>query len=129
VKMEAAVFSQSNLVLAAALAAAAVVALCGAASARDYKTGCANGACVIVDDTGRISFFAVGAKTLAEGADQLKAPASARIRPPLNISCSSAAGGDACVVTDADGDVWVGPTRAGTAFGEPVARIPVPGAH
>jgi hypothetical protein len=85
------------------LAAAAGVALSGAASARDYKIGCANGACAIVDDTGRISFFTVGNKTLAEGADQLKIPATDRIRPPLNISCCSAAGGDACVVTDADG--------------------------
>jgi len=90
-------------------------------------TGTPNGACAIVDDTGRISFFTVGNKTLAEGADQLKIPATDRIRPPLNISCSSAAGGDACVVTDADGHVWLGPTRPGGAFGEPVTRIPVPG--
>ncbi len=109
------------------LAAAAGVALSGAASARDYKIGCANGACAIVDDTGRISFFTVGNKTLAEGADQLKIPATDRIRPPLNISGSSGAGGDACVDTDADGHVWLGPTRPGGAFGEPVTRIPVPG--
>jgi len=129
VKMEAAVSCRSSLVLAAALAALAGVTLFGTASARDYKIGCASGACAVVDDTGRISFFAVGNKTLAEGADQLKAPASGRIRPPLNISCSSAPSGDACVVTDADGDIWVGPARSGTAFGEPVARIPVPGPH
>jgi hypothetical protein len=129
VKMEAAVSCRSTLVLTAALAAVAGAALSDTASARDYKLGCANGACVIVDDTGRITFFAVGNKTLAEGADQLKAPASGRIRPPLNISCSSLPGGDACVVTDADGDIWVGPTRSGTAFGESVARIPVPGPH
>ena len=120
---------RSTLVLTAAIAAVAGVALSGAASARDYKIGCANGACAIVDDTGRISFFAVGNKTLAEGADQLKAPASGRIRPPLNISCSSAPGGDTCVVTDADGDIWVGPARPGAAFGEAVARISVPGPH
>ena len=110
-----------------ALALAAGVALSDAASARDYKIGCANGACAIVDDTGRISFFATGDKRLAEGADQLRIPASERIRPPLNISCSSAPGGDACVVTDADGHVWLGPTRPGVAFGEPVGRIPPPG--
>ena len=110
-----------------ALTLAAGVALSGAASARDYKIGCANGVCVIVDDTGRISFFTVADKKLAEGADQLKIPASDRIRPPLNISCSTASGADACVVTDADGHVWVAPARRGTAFGEPVARIPVPG--
>ena len=112
-------------ILVVALAAGA--ALSSAASARDYKIGCANGACVIVDDTGRISFFTIGDKKLSEGADQLKIPATDRIRPPLNISCSSAAGGDACVVTDADGHVWVGPTRRGAAYGEPVERIPVPG--
>ena len=112
-----------------AFAMAAAAALSGAASARDYKIGCANGACVIVDDTGRLSFFAVGDKKLAEGFDQLKAPASARIRPPLNISCSSAPGGDTCVVTDADGDIWVGPTHAGAAFGASVARVLVPGPH
>ncbi len=110
-----------------ALAAVAGVALSGAASARDYKIGCANGACAIVDDTGRISFFITADKTLAEGVDQLRIPATDRIRPPLNISCNSAPGGDACVVTDADGHVWVGPTRPGAAFGEPVERIPVPG--
>ena len=109
------------------LAAAAALALSGAASARDYKIGCANGACAIVDDTGRISFFTTADKKLAEGADQLKVPATDRIRPPLNISCNSGSGGDACVVTDADGHVWVGPTHRGAAFGEPVERIPVPG--
>ena len=128
-KREAAVPGRSSLVFAAALAAVAGAALSSAASARDYKTGCANGACVIVDDTGRITFFVVGDKKVSEGADQLKIPEFGRIRPPLNISCSATAGGDKCVVTDADGDVWVGPTRAGTAFGVPVARIPIPGAH
>ncbi len=107
-------------------AAAAALTLSGAASARDYKIGCANGACVVVDDTGRISFFTTGDKKLAEGADKLRIPATERIRPPLNISCSSAPGGDACVVTDADGHFWLGPTRPGVAFGEPVGRIPAP---
>jgi len=115
--------------LAAALAALVGVALSEAVSARDDKIGCANGACVIVDDTGRISFFAMGDKKLAEASDQLKGPATARIRPPLNISCSAAASGDVCVVTDADGDVWVGPTRPGAAFGAPVTRIPTSGAR
>jgi hypothetical protein len=122
-RTETAVARWSILVLATA------AGLSDAASARDYKTGCANGACVIVDDTGRITFFTVADKKLAEGADQLKVPAGGRIRPPLNVSCNSASGGDACVVTDADGDIWVGPTRSGTAFGEPVARIPVPGSR
>jgi hypothetical protein len=116
-----------NLVIAATLAVAASAALPTAASARDYKIGCAGGACVIVDDTGRISFFTFGDKKLSETDDQLKAPALGRIRPPLNISCSSGSGGEACVITDADGDVWVGPTRPGAAFGPPVTRIPVPG--
>jgi hypothetical protein len=115
--------------LAVALAAATGLAHPDAASARDYKIGCAAGACVIVDDTGRISFFAIGDKRLSEGDDQLKGPALARIRPPLNISCSSGSGGDACVITDADGDVWVGPTRPGVAFGAPVTKIPIPGAR
>jgi hypothetical protein len=123
--MEVAMARWSILVVALAAGAA----LSSAASARDYKIGCANGACVIVDDTGRISFFAVGDKKLAEGADQLKTPAIGRIRPPLNISCNSASGGDTCVVVDADGDIWVGPTRPGTAFGQSVARIPVLGPH
>jgi hypothetical protein len=123
--MEVAMARWSILVVALAAGAA----LSSAASARDYKIGCANGACVIVDDTGRISFFTIGDKKLSEGADQLKTPASRRIRPPLNISCSSASGGDTCVVTDADGDIWVGPTHSGTAFGQSVARIPVPGPH
>jgi hypothetical protein len=127
--MEAAMFCRTIPVVAAALAAVAGVALDAPASARDYKIGCANGACVILDDTGRISFFTVGDKKLIEGGDQLKASATARIRPPLNISCGSASGGDACVVTDADGDVWVGPTRPGAAFGEPAAKIAVPGAR
>jgi hypothetical protein len=109
------------------LALAAGAALSGVASARDYKIGCASGACAIVDDTGRISFFTIADRKLAEGVDQLRIPATDRIRPPLNISCSSTSGGDACVVTDADGHVWLGPTRRGTAFGEPVARITVPG--
>ena len=115
----------SNLVLATLIAAAGAAPF-GAASARDYKIGCVNGACVIVDDTGRVTFFSVGNKSLTEGADQLKGPATGRIRPPLNISCISASAGDKCVVTDADGDVWVGPSHAGTPFGDPVARIPIP---
>ena len=123
-RTETAVAGRSILVLAVAAAG-----LSDAASARDYKVGCANGACVIIDDTGRVSFFAVGDKALAEGADRLKVPSSGRIRPPLNISCNSASGGDACVVTDADGDIWVGPARPGAAFGEAVARISVPGPH
>ena len=36
-----------------ALAATVGLALSSAASARDYKVGCVNGACLIVDDTGR----------------------------------------------------------------------------
>jgi hypothetical protein len=116
---------RSSLGFAAAIVVAASAASPGAVDARDYKIGCANRACVIVDDTGRVTFFSLADKKLAEGADQLKGPATGRIRPPLNISC----GGDACVVTDADGDVWVGPTHAGTPFGDPVARIPLPGAR
>lgn len=123
-KMEGVVSYWSSLVLTVA-----AVALAGAASARDYKIGCVNGDCAIVDDTGRITFFTIGSKTVAEGADQLTAPEIGRIRPPLNISCSAASGGETCVVTDADGYVWVGPARSGTAFGAPVTRIPVPGAH
>ena len=76
---------RSSLVLAATLAALVGVGLSEAASARDYKIGCANGACVIVDDTGRISFFTIGDKKLAEGDDQLKPSALGRIRPPLNF--------------------------------------------
>jgi hypothetical protein len=114
--------SRSSLIVALALVAMGGAALPEAASARDYKIGCANGACVIVDDTGRISFFAIGDKKLSQGDDQLNASALGRIRPPLNVACSAGSGGDACVITDADGDVWVGPTRPGA-----VARIPVPG--
>jgi len=119
--------SRSSLIVALTLVAMGGAALPEAASARDYKIGCANGACVIVDDTGRISFFAIGDKKLSQGDDQLNASALGRIRPPLNVACSAGSGGDACVITDADGDVWVGPTRPGAAFGAPVTRIPVPG--
>lgn len=118
---------RSDLMLAATLAALVGVALSEAASARDYKIGCANGACVIVDDTGRVSFFTIGDKKLSEADDQLKPSALGRIRPPLNVSCNSGSSGDACVITDADGDVWVGPTRPGAAFGAPILRIPTPG--
>jgi len=127
--MEVAMSCRSDLILATALTALAGVAFSDAASARDYRIGCANGACVIVDDTGRISFFTIGDKKLTEGADQLKAPTTGRIRPPLNVSCSSGSAGDACIITDADGDVWMGPTRSTSAFGEPVARIAIPGAR
>lgn len=118
---------RASLMIAATLAVAAAGASPNAASARDYKIGCANGACVIVDDTGRISFFTISDKKLADSDDQLKSSALGRIRPPLNISCGAGSGGDACVVTDADGDVWVGPTRPGAAFGAPVVRLPTPG--
>ncbi|MGA2495498.1 MAG: hypothetical protein ABSF67_21615 [Roseiarcus sp.] len=117
----------SNLMIAATLAVAVGGTLPKAASARDYKIGCANGACVIVDDTGRVSFFTTADKKLSDSDDQLKPSALGRIRPPLNISCGAGSGGDACVITDADGDVWVGPTRPGAAFGAPVTRIPTPG--
>jgi hypothetical protein len=92
-----------------ALAATAVLclALVGEATARDYKLGCVGGDCVIVDDTGRISFFSVSGKTVVEGAEQLKAPETARIRPPLNISCGTTTTGATCVITDADGYVWL----------------------
>ena len=112
-----------------ALAALLLVGLAfvGAANARDYKVGCVGRNCVIIDDTGRVSFFAVGATTVVEGADQLKMPETARIRPPLNISCGTDAAGATCVVTDADGYLWVGPPRAGVPYGVPIARIPVPG--
>jgi len=127
VKKEAALSYRSPLMIAATLAAAVGGTLPNAASARDYKIGCANGACVIVDDTGRISFFTIGDKKLSDSDDQLKPSALGRIRPPLNISCGAGSGGDVCVVTDADGDVWEGPTRPGAAFGAPVARLPTPG--
>ena len=117
---------RSSLMIAAALAVVAGAAPPNAAIARDYKIGCASDACVIVDDTGRVSFFSVGDKKLSQGDDQLKDPALGRIRPPLNISCGSGSGGDACVITDADGDVWVGPARPGRAFGAPITRVPVP---
>ena len=120
-------FCRLNLTIAAALAVAAGAALTNGACARDYKIGCANGACVIVDDSGRIAFFSSGDKKLSDSDDQLKPSALGRIRPPLNVSCGTATGGDACVVTDADGDVWVGPTRPGAAFGAPVTRVPTPG--
>jgi len=119
--------SRSSLIVALMLVAVGGAALPEAASARDYKISCANGACVIVDDTGRISFFTIGDKKLSDSDDQLKPSALGRIRPPLNISCGTGSGGDACVVTDADGDVWVGTTRPGAAFGAPVTRIPTPG--
>jgi hypothetical protein len=118
---------QRRKIIALAAPVVFCLALVGEANARDYKLGCVGADCVIVDDTGRISFFSVGGKTVVEGADQLKAPETARIRPPLNISCGTAATGATCVITDADGYVWVGPSRAGGAYGEPVARIPVPG--
>jgi hypothetical protein len=117
----------SNLLRAAAFALLTGALFSGAAGARDFKIGCAGGACVIVDDTGRITYFRVGDKALADGADQLRSPSIGRIRPPLNISCSAAAGGDRCVVTDADGYVWVGSTRPGSPFGAPVAKVMVPG--
>lgn len=103
----------------------------GAAFARDYKIGCADGFCVIVDDTGRITRFSAQDDKIAEGVDQLKIPASDRIRPPLNLACAGASAGAAgvCVVTDADGHVWAAPARAGGSFGQPVARIPVPVPH
>jgi hypothetical protein len=126
-QMEAALPYRTRLTIVAALAVGFAAALPHAADARDYKIGCANGACVIVDDTGRISFFTAGDKKLSDSDDQLKPSALGRIRPPLNIACNAAAGGDACVITDADGDVWVGPTHPGVAFGAPVNRIPTPG--
>ena len=118
---------RSSLVIAAALAALGWGTVLNAAYARDYKIGCAHGDCVLVDDTGRISFFTIGDRKLSDGNDQLKAPALGRIRPPLNIACGAGSGGDVCVITDADGDVWVGPTRPGAGFGAPAARIPTPG--
>ena len=118
---------RSDLLLAVGLAALVGAALGAPAEARDYKIGCAAGACVIVDDTGRLSFFSIADKKLAPGEDQLKDPALGRIRPPLNISCSAGSGGDVCAITDADGDVWVGPARPGAAYGAPVTRIPIPG--
>lgn len=121
VKREKAVSRCWSLGLAIALVAAACAMGSEAAGARDYKLGCSNNACVIVDDTGRISFFAAGTKKLSEGADQLRGPATGRIRPPLNIACS----GDSRVVTDADSDVWIGPSQAGAPYGDPVARISV----
>jgi hypothetical protein len=121
-KKEAALSYRSGLTIAAALAVALGGALPNAASARDYKIGCANGACVIVDDSGRISFFTIGDKKLSDSDDQLKPSALG-----LNIACGAGSGGDACVITDADGDVWVGPTHSGATFGAPVTRIPAPG--
>ena len=120
-----------SLRIVIALVAPLVVglALSGEANARDYKIGCAGGDCVIVDDTGRISFYSVGAKTVIEGADQLKEPPIDRIRPPLNISCGTAATGATCVITDGDGFVWSGPARAGVAYGAPITRIPLPRPH
>jgi hypothetical protein len=118
---------RSSLVIAAALAALGWGTVLNPANARDYKIGCAKGECVLVDDTGRISFFTIGDKKLSDRDDQLQASALGRIRPPLNIACGAGSSGDACVITDADGDVWVGPTRPGAAFGAPVTRIPTPG--
>lgn len=102
-------------------------AISSAAGARDYKLGCAGDTCVIVDDTGRISRFDVADKKVADGVDQLKVPEADRIRPPLNIACNATPDGGTCVVTDADGHVWTAPARAGAAFGEPVAKLPIPG--
>ena len=118
-----------SLRMALALAGSLVigVALERQADARDYKIGCAGADCVIVDDNGRISFFSVGSKSVVEGADQLMQPEIGRIRAPLNISCGAGASGSTCVITDADGFVWIGPSRAGTAYGGPVVRIPLPG--
>ena len=70
----------------------------------------------IVDAAARISFFAMGDKSLAAGADPLKGSVLGRIRLSPNISCSATA----------DGEVWVGPKRPGTAFGDPVAKLAVP---
>jgi hypothetical protein len=66
-KKEAALSYRSGLTIAAALAVALGGALPNAASARDYKIGCANGACVIVDDSGRRSTetFSAGANSAA----------------------------------------------------------------
>jgi hypothetical protein len=80
----------------------------------------------IVDAAARISFFAMGDKSLAAGADPLKGSVLRTIRLSPNISCSATAEGDARLVADADGEVWVGPKRPGTAFGDPVAKLAVP---
>ena len=125
-KKEAAVSYRTGLTIAATLAVGLAGALPNTAGARDYKIGCAGGGCVIVDDTGRISFFAIGDKKLSASEDQLKPCALGRIRPPMNVSCGAQSGGDACVITDADGDVWVGSAHSGVAFGAPVTRIPPP---
>jgi hypothetical protein len=115
-----------RFILAFVVPLVAGLPLAGEASARDYKLGCVGGDCVIVDDTGRVSFFNAGDKKLVEGADQLKASDTVRIRPPLNVACGASATGAACVITDADGHIWIGPPRAGAAYGDPIARIPVP---
>jgi hypothetical protein len=101
----------------------------GRRRARDYKIGRADGACVIIDDTGRIALFTIGNKKLSDGGDQLKTPALARIRPPLNILCSCGSGGDVRVIADADSNVWLGPTRSSAAFAAPVTKVPVSGAR
>ena len=84
---------RSSLVIAAALAALGWGTVLNAANARDYKIGCAHGDCVLVDDTGRISFFTIGDRKLSDSNDQLKAPALGRIRPPLNIACGAGSSG------------------------------------
>jgi len=113
--------------LAFAAPVIASLAFIGTANARDYKIGCVSGDCVIVDDTGRISYFKMGDSAVADGVDQLRAPDTVRIRPPLNVACATTAAADRCVITDADGHVWVGPPRPGAPYGAPVTRMAVPG--
>jgi len=111
----------------AALAVEAVAAFPRAASATDDKIDSANRACVIVDDTGRVSFYSIGDEQFSDGDDRLKPSTLARIRPPQNMSCGSGSGADACVITDAEGDGWVESTRPGLVFSAPVTRIATPG--
>jgi hypothetical protein len=81
----------------------------------DYGVAGTNGVYVIIDESGKISYFD-GSQKQVNGGGTLPPPPGGKVVGPVNVACSTLGSGEGCVAVDAAGNVWIGPARAGSPY-------------
>ncbi len=90
--------------------------LCSTADAKEWNIGCANLACLAVDNVGNIVYLGSNGSIVGNGKLPVASP-DFYDKPvgPIRIACSAATVGgnseDRCEIVDGRGRIWVGPPR------------------
>lgn len=98
----------------ALIAASTLAVLCSTAYANEWNVGCANLACLAVDNVGNVVYLDSNGSIVGKDKLQVASP-HLMDRPvgPIRIACSAATiSGDStarCEMVDARGRIWIGP--------------------